>query len=42
MTPVWIIAITAYVLAEKTMPGMERATKITGALLIGGGLWFLI
>jgi len=42
MNPFWIIAITAYVLAEKTMPGMEKATMIVGALLIGGGLWFLI
>ena len=41
MNPAWIIAITAYVLIEKTLPGGGTLTKLTGLGMIGAGLWVM-
>ncbi|MGJ8570166.1 MAG: DUF2182 domain-containing protein [Hoeflea sp.] len=37
----WIIAITLYVLIEKTVPGSEWLTKLTGLGMIGAGGWLM-
>jgi len=42
MNPVWIIAITLYVLVEKILPGGERLSKLVGAGLAGLGMFWLL
>jgi predicted metal-binding membrane protein len=42
MNAVWIVAITAYVLAEKIVPRGQRISWLTGACMLGVGLWILI
>ena len=42
MNPVWIVAITAYVLAEKVVPGMEEVSRLLGVVLIGAGTWIVV
>tara|TARA_R110002072_G_scaffold210762_4_gene368383 strand:- start:493 stop:651 length:159 start_codon:yes stop_codon:yes gene_type:complete len=38
----WIIAITLYVLVEKTVPGSKQISKLLGGIMTGVGLaWFL-
>ncbi|WP_428643816.1 DUF2182 domain-containing protein [Roseibium sp.] len=41
MNTAWIMAITAYVLLEKTVPHGELISKGTGGCLIGLGLWII-
>ncbi|MDA3887338.1 MAG: DUF2182 domain-containing protein [Allgaiera sp.] len=41
MNTAWIVAITAYVLAEKVMPRSAVISKALGAGLFGFGLWIL-
>jgi predicted metal-binding membrane protein len=40
MNLLWITAITVFVLLEKLTPGPARGGRLSGALLIGAGLWF--
>jgi predicted metal-binding membrane protein len=40
MNLLWIAAITVFVLVEKLAPVRAQAGRLSGALLIGAGLWF--
>ena len=42
MNAAWIIAITIYVLVEKIVPSGETLSKITGAVMVGMGLWIIV
>lgn len=42
MNAAWIIAIMIYVLVEKIVPGGEMLSKITGAVMVGMGLWTIV
>lgn len=42
MNLLWMAGITLYVLAEKMLPGMQALGRLTGALLIGAGVWLLL
>lgn len=39
MNPVWIVAITLYVLIEKIVPNSQTISKLAGAGMIGAGAW---
>ncbi|MDF1607382.1 DUF2182 domain-containing protein [Hoeflea sp. YIM 152468] len=41
MNTAWIIAIALYVLIEKTVPGSEGLTKLTGLAMIAAGAWLI-
>ncbi|WP_162901600.1 DUF2182 domain-containing protein [Breoghania sp. L-A4] len=42
MNPVWIIAITAYVLVEKIIPGGRRLSQLCGIGMTGLGLYWML
>ncbi len=42
MNLVWIAALAAFVLAEKVAPKAEWASRATGVLLIGWGIWAIV
>ncbi len=42
MNLVWIAALAAFVLAEKVAPKAEWASRATGVLLVGWGVWAII
>ena len=42
MNLVWIAALAAFVLAEKVIPGGEKVSRTTGALLVIWGTWVVL
>ena len=42
MNLVWIAALAAFVLAEKVAPMGEWVSRVTGALLLGWGIWTIV
>ncbi|MEO2140900.1 MAG: DUF2182 domain-containing protein [bacterium] len=42
MNLVWIAALAAFVLAEKVIPGGEKASRTTGVLLVIWGAWVVL
>ena len=42
MNLVWIAALAAFVLAEKVAPKGEWVSRITGALMVGWGVWAIV
>lgn len=41
MNTAWIVAITLYVLIEKTVPGSAGLSRLSGGAMIAAGAWFV-
>ena len=41
MNPLWVAAIAAYILIEKTAPTGHWLSRVLGVLMLGGGAWVL-
>lgn len=42
MSPLWVAAIAAYILAEKMAPGGLWVSRLAGVLALGFGVWVLV